>query len=155
MNQPKESTCRVLTTETKQGVVPPHEVRTFQQDWMKTSVKYIVVEHFDRSAQMLVQVLVHWSQFSQYQKRKWPECGSVLAVILEDGTRIHAKSYSTAHYSNEAYLKAPIICRDVFKVVSLQSGYTLWEVVGVEEWAHGKRDAEADAKVLVNPYNRV
>lgn len=146
---------KILPFSTAQGDVPGHEIRRYQYDWMTphNPITNVVFEIFSQEAQMPLEVLVHWTRFTQYTKRMWPNGGSVCAVQLQDGSRIHCSTRYVSHYDGESYLAAPIICRDVFKVISF-GGQTMLEVVGVNEWAHSKRDAAATEKFIIDPWAR-
>lgn len=141
-------TSKVLPFEGSQGHVQGHEVR------VSSGVKHIVFKVWNEQAQMMLDTLVHWTCVSQYTKRMWPYGGSVEGAILEDGTRVSAKSWSVAHYDNEAYKAAPILCRDTFKITSPSTGATLWEIVGVDQWASSKRTDADTAKHLACPWER-
>lgn len=144
----------VLGFDTPQGHVNHHELRRHQHPWMESPVKQVVFEVWDDEAQMKTEVAIHWTNFTQYMKRKWPKGGSVIAVIMEDGHRQHASARICGHNSNESYLAAPLICRDTFTVVGLCNGRTYLEVVGVGEWLWSKRDEEATARCLIDPVAR-
>lgn len=148
------TTFKVLPFDTEQGRVPGHELRIYQYEWMGARIERVAIDQWDPAAKISVEVLVHWTEVSKYLKRVWPKCGSIVAVILTDGRRIHAKSYSVSHYDNEAYMDAPIIARDTFRIDTLNSGDRLWEVVGVAEWAGSRRDAAATEKYLSCPWAR-
>lgn len=144
---------KVLPFDTEQGHVPGHELVSHQPEWMKSPVKQVVFETFSAKLGVKLEICIHWTEFTKYMKRAWPQGGSVVAVICADGRRIHCGSRSVNHYDAEAYLAAPIVCRDTFRVVS-HSGTVLLEVAGVSEWAYSKRDAEATAKFLSCPWER-
>ena len=145
---------KVSQFATTQGDIPGHSLLAHQHAWMQSRLRSIVFETFDDVARMKVETLVHWTKFTNYTKRKWPASGSVVAVLLDSGDRISCDSLSVGHGSNEAYARAPIICRDVCAVVALGSRETLLEVAGVSGWAHSRRDAAATAKYLIDPFER-
>lgn len=146
-------TSKVLQFSAKQGDVGGHEVACYSLD-PKDPIEYLLFWTFDSEAQTPVEILVHWTEATKYMKRKWPKYGEVKAVILRSGRRIHAKSYSIAYYDAAAYLAAPIIARDAYKVTTLDGGHRLWEVVGVEEWAYSNRGEEAMQRLLACPWKR-
>jgi hypothetical protein len=140
--------AKILPFNTEQGHVPGHEIALHQP------VQSVVFWTFDREADMGIEILIHWTELTKYLKKKWPRGGEVRAVILEDGTRIHASGVHACHNGSDAYRAAPILCRDMFRVVGLISRSTLVEVVGVHAWLHSKRDDAATAEHLPCPWER-
>lgn len=146
-------TYKVLPFDTKKYHVPGHEIGTHKPEFMKGQIDKVVFSVWDDEAKMKVEIHVAWQNFTEYTKKKWPSGHSVVAVLTDQGQRISAKSWSVAHQDGEAYLKAPILCRDAFLVTTL-SGDHLLEVVGVSEWSRSARDEAATAKHLACPWER-
>lgn len=139
---------KVLPFETKEGHVPGFEIRSyFQESYQKSPIKSVVFETFDTNLQLSIEIVVHWTRWVTYTKRAWPSGGRVVAVILDNDTRWHAEALYARHYDNDAYLAAPIVCRDAFKIVTLGKGATLLEVVGVSEYLRNRTP-------LVDPWKR-
>lgn len=152
VNYPIHSDYKVLPFTGVQGAVPGHRVRTYQHEWMRAPIESVVFDTFDTKLNMSVDVVVHWTRVSQYMKRSWPSGGSVKAVLLQDGQRIHAEALSTRYDYDEHYQRAPIIARDTFKIVTLGSRHPLWEIPGVMDYMHSKRTALDVAKYLEDPH---
>lgn len=142
-----ERVYKVLPFTTAQGEVPGHEIRAF------LPIDRVEFERWDAVAQMTIAVVIPWQRWTEYMKRSWPNGGSACAVYLDDGTRLHVKAWSVSHYDNAAYLRAPMICRDEFMLTTYSKDPVL-EVVGVREWIYSKRDAEATARYLIDPWER-
>lgn len=143
---------KVLPFTGPQGDVQGHEITRHAYPWLKTPIKSVVFETFDRTAEMSIEILIHWTNWMKYAKKTWPGGGSIKAVILEDGTRVHAEARHMGFYDDAAYLAAPIHARGVIGIHA--NGYPLLEVTGAREWAYSKRDAEATAKYLACPWAR-
>lgn len=144
---------KVLPFKGKLGDVPGHEIRRHTYDWMKTPIKYVVFENFDSEAQMMVETLVHWTKWTEYIHKKWPNAHTISALILEDGQRLYLpKSYTIGFYNDETWNKAPTICKSVFKITN--SYNVALEIVGVDEWSRSRRDDEATKKFLACPWER-
>ncbi len=146
-------THKVLPFETAQGPVPGHEIVQFSYDWLRFPIKQVVFENFDTTAGMMVEIHIHWTNWTKYMKKHWPKGGEVKAVILDDGSRVHASARICGH-TDGSYDAAPLLCRDDFSLVTLSSGYRLMEIVGVRAWLHSARDAEATEKYLACPWER-
>lgn len=117
------------------------------------AIERVVFQHFDREADLSVEVVVHWTEWSKFARKAPDRSHTVKAVILEGGLRISATTYSVSHYDTAAYNRAPILARGVFKVAALGSRATLLEIAGVEAWAHSQRRPEDDA-LIINPWAR-
>lgn len=145
---------KVLPFDTAQGHVPGHEIRCYHYDWMDDfsnvkhdEIMYVVFTTFDRKADMELDVVVHYQKWTQYAKKHWPVGGRISAVIMRSGRRFQATTYAVGFPQDGDYDRAPIICRDEYKIVELMSREPLLEVVGVEDWMrHGKP--------LVDPWKR-
>lgn len=133
--------------ECPQGKVEPHYILRHDYPWLKRPIKHILVETFSKEADMKIEIAIHWTNISQWMKKMWPHGGSVKAVLLETGERVYATSMHVGHDSN-SYEAAPILCRDVFKIVTLDKSRTLIEVEGVGKWAGSKRDEAATKAFL-------
>lgn len=156
MNSTHTSIYKVLPFACKSVNIPGHEIARKHYDWMgpaTNGIKHIVFSTFSTELSIPLEIVVRWQEFSEYTKRSWPKGGSICAVLLEDGRRIYAEGRYAGH-TDESYFRAPIICRDAFRVVLQSGGNTLIEVVGVGEWLHSKRDAAATEKFLVDPWAR-
>lgn len=161
------STYKCLPFDTKHGHVGGYEIRVLQADWMKNEfgvvdpISTVVFECFDRDSEMSVKIEVHWTRVFEFLKKRWPFCGSLCGVRLASGRLIYATSYSSAGWRDSEstpagwrYETAPLICRDTYKVTTLQSRQALIEVVGVEEWLRSDRSEAATAKYLACPWER-
>lgn len=147
-------TTEVLPFNGAQGHVAGHEIRSCRHEWMPSPIRSVVFDARDAQADMAVEVHIHWTRWTEWEKRRWPHCGMVVAVVCEDGRRIQAEGLYVGGHSAGSYEAAPIICRDRFAILTLGGGYTLLEVVGVREWVYSKRDAKATAKHIVDPWAR-
>ena len=147
-------TYKVLPSKGAQGDVPGHEIIAHDYEWLGSPIKQVVFKRWDDVASMMIEVHIHWTEWTKYLKASWPSGGSVEAVILNNGRRIYASSRSCGHTDNDAYLAAPILCRDTFAIVTLQSAYSLLEVAGVRKWLYSKRDDAATAEFLACPWER-
>ena len=117
------------------------------------TIERVVFQHFDREADLSVEIVVHWTEWSKFSKKAPDRSHTVTAVILEGGRRISATAYSVSHYDAAAYSRAPILARGVFKIAALGSRATLLEIAGVEAWAHSQRRPE-DAALITDPWAR-
>lgn len=149
-----ETKYTVLGFDTPQGHVNHHELVRHRYSWLKSAIKSVVFETYDSEAQMLVEIVVHWTRFTEYTKKKWPAGGSVKAVLLDDGTRVYAEERFCGHTDKKSYEAAPLICRDSFKILTMGGCYPLIEVAGVEQWLYSKRDQAATDEFLVDPVKR-
>ena len=131
---------KVLPFEAPQGHVPGHEIRSFHP------VKQVVFKVFDRTANLPIEHVVHWTRWTQYDKCHWPNGAQVIAVILEDGSRLPAEMMYASH-TEKSYEAAPIVCRDGFYIRGLCSHETYLEVVGV-------RDYLRSGTPLIDPWER-
>lgn len=125
--------------ETAQGNVEPHYILSYQYQWMSRPIEQIVVKTFSKEAEMNIEIAFHWTQFTKWFKKQWPSGGEIVAVVLKDGKRIRATAMHVGHDS-ASYEAAPLLCRDVFKIVLLDKSTTLMEVEGVMKYARSKRD---------------
>lgn len=148
----KTTMYKVLPFETQQGRVEGHEIARHQPPWMAAPISRVVFKDWDDTAKVLIEVSVLYQHFTEYIKRKWPAGGSPVAVITADGTRIGAEGRYVHHENDESYLGAPILCRDLFKLVS--GSQTLLEVNGVSEWLLSSRDEVATEQCLACPWQR-
>lgn len=117
------------------------------------AIERVVFQHVDRQADLSVEIVVHWTEWSKFRKKAPDRSHTVKAVILEGGRRISATTYSVSHYDAAACNRAPILARGVFKVAALGTRATLLEIAGVEAWSHSQRRPE-DAALIVNPWAR-
>ena len=145
---------KVLPSDTKEGKMQGHEITAHKPDWMSGWVSHVVFERFDAETQMPVEVVIHWTRWTQYVHRASTGGHGVVAVILDNGQRIHAKSWFANYGSDIAYNAAPIHARGNFKITTLDGGWKLLEVEGVESYLYSKRDEEARAKYLSCPWER-
>lgn len=145
------NTCeaKVLPFKDANGAdVPGHAIISHYPD-----IERVVFEHFDSEARMTVEVVVHWSQWTQFAKKAPSRAHTIKAVILRDGRRINATTYSVTHHDAPAYYRAPILARGTFKISGLCSRDTLLEIAGVGAWAHSQRRPE-DADLILDPWAR-
>ncbi len=145
---------KVLPFEGAQGPVPGHEIRRHTPDYLKAPVEYVVFLTFDQKAGMPIQILVHWTCWTEWTKKRWPKSGEIVAVICEDDRRIGASARVVGGHTDRSYDEAPILCRDDFAVGELGGPDIFLEVVGVHDWIYSARDAEATARLLVDPWKR-
>lgn len=128
--------------------VPGHAIISHNPE-----IERVVFEHFDREACMTAELVVHWTNWTQFAKKAPGRAHTVKAVILRCGRRISTTSYSVSHYDGPAYYRAPILARGTFKISGLCSRDTLLEIAGVEAWAHSQRRPEDDGLIL-DPWAR-
>lgn len=150
---PSRQVCKVLPFFTDKGDVPGHEVAAYSFA-ANDPVDRVVFRDWDEKARMTVEISVHWTEVSEYLRRRWADHGEVVAVLLRSGRRLHAKSWSVGHSDQRAYLDAPILARGVFQITGLGGGHAFWEIVGVSQWIYSARDAEATARHLPCPWER-
>lgn len=132
---------------------PGHELATYKPEYQKSPIEFVVFELFDVESGVKVQQLIPYQNFTNFLHRK-TYSGSVIAVILKDGSRIHAEQISVAYHDDKGYLAAPLICRGVFRIMTLGKSRVLIEVAGVGSWARSKRDEAATALHLPCPWER-
>lgn len=137
--------------ETAQGKVGPHYILSYQPQWMSRPIEQIVVKTFCQEAEMSIEIAFHWTQFTKWFKKQWPKGGEIVAVILKDGKRVRATAMHVGHDS-VSYEEAPLLCRDVFKIVLLDKSTTLMEVEGVMKYARSKRD-DAARQAFIDLHN--
>lgn len=142
---------KVLPFEVAGEKVPGHEIARYSV--AKSPIKFVVFNTFDEESGVSVDQLIQYQNFTKWE-HKTSYSGSVKAVVLEDGTRIHAQALSVGHVDDESYRSAPVICRNHFKVTTLDKSQVLLEVVGVGSWSRSKRDAAATEKFLGCPWER-
>lgn len=146
---------KVLPFDAAQGRVPGHEIRSFSYEWMAGAwPSKVVFERWDTVANMSVEVVVPYQQWTEYTKKAWPKGGRVCAVILTNGRHVLAESMHMGHDCADSYDKAPILCRDAFYIRTLGGDATLLEIVGTREWAYSARDEAATKKFLYDPWDR-
>lgn len=151
----KVTEAKVLPFEGKQGEVRGHALLRHNYEWLGNDpIQHVVFRHFDREADMAVEHVIHWTEITKYMKKKWPACGSIEAVLLTSGRRIYANAHGIMYYTEKEYLDAPILCRDVFKITTLDGGHTLIEVAGVSQWLRSKQTAEDFDRLVVDPWKR-
>lgn len=152
MKKQHKQICKVLPFDTKHGDVPGHEIAAYSFD-DRDPVCEVVFQEWDSEARMMTKTHIHWTNVTEWMRRKYPSGGEPVAVVLKSGRRVSAKGWSVSHYP-EAYEAAPILTRGTFKITTLDGGHVLWEIVGVGMWSYSKRDAEATAKYLACPWER-
>lgn len=152
MDAKKTTTTKVLPFDTKQGHVSGFEI-VRNDSLFDHSITHVVFSSFDKEAQLSVEIVVHWTNWVTYARKKWPNSGSIVAVLLENGTRIHAKARICNH-TDDSYNEAPVLCRDCFAIVGLTYESQLLEIVGVREWLRSNRDDQATRKHLACPWER-
>lgn len=135
---------KVLPFTGAQGHVPGHEIRSFGR--YGSAATYVVFSRFDPIAEMPIEVVVHWTRWTQYTKKHWPNSGSVCAVIMQDGSRHSAEAMYTRH-STASYEAAPIVARDCFQIRHLCAEDVFLEVVGVSEYMR-------NGTPIVDPWER-
>ena len=144
---------KVLPFEGKLGPVPGHALLRHTPDFLTSPITWIAFWTFDDEAGMVVEHLIHWTEFSKWLHRKWPGGGSVKRVICEDGSIIHTTTYTPHHYDEAAWSRAPVLCRSTHQVASLMNRYPLIEVAGVDAWCRSQRRPE-DAALIIDPWAR-
>jgi hypothetical protein len=149
----KISLYKVLPFTVDGVKVPGHEIATYQPEYQKSPIEFVVFEQFDVESGVTVQQLIQYQNFTKFLHRK-SYSGTVNAVILKDGTRIHTEQISVAYHDGKGYLAAPMICRGVFRIMTLGKSGVLIEVAGVGAWARSKRDDAATALHLPCPWER-
>ena len=127
-----------------QGEVHPHTLTSTVYDHMDSPVQTVIFSRFDKQLEMNVEIGVHWTKFSEYVKKSWPNGGNVVAIVTKKGRRMGAKGVTMYYHEDSDYLAAPILCRDVFRV-SLGS-MPVVEVDGVAEYARNMRKEGAAEK---------
>lgn len=155
MNSHITTEIKCLSFDGAQGPVPGHAITVHHYDWLSDGtdrISSVVYERWDDVAGMMLTVNVAVSQWTRYMKKSWPNGGSVVAVRMSSGRLIHATGLVVAHSDGE-YEKAPVLCRDTFKVVTLGARHPLVEVTGVHDWARSKRRPEDEA-LVINPWAR-
>lgn len=145
------SEARVLPFNDANGLDVPRHAIIRHND--VGTIERVVFQHFDREADLSVEIVVHWTEWSKFSRKAPDRSHTVKAVILEGGLRISATTYSVSHCDAAAYSRAPILARGVFKVAALGSRATLLEIAGVEAWAHSQRRPE-DAALIIDPWAR-
>ncbi|MNK14360.1 hypothetical protein D3C87_324730 [compost metagenome] len=115
------------------------------------NVRSVVFSVFDQEAEMPIEILVHVGDWTKFSKKARGRAHSIRAVILADGSRIHCTTYSLRYNDNEAYLSAPIMARDVYRIARLGDRTTMLEVAGVQEWAYSDRK---DDSMIIDPWAR-
>ena len=157
MNTPTRHVTKVLPFDTPQGHVPGHEIARVIYNFgggEHNPIERVVFWDFDDEAQMGIEISVHWTEWTKYAKRKWPHAGRVVAVLCRNGLRLDAEAMFCGHSTDKSYTDAPLLCRDEFRIRGLCNHATYLEVVGVYPWLCSRRDAEATAKHLVDPWAR-
>lgn len=125
------TTYKVLPFDAPAGHVGGHEIKSHNP-----AIEYVEFERWDEVSKMSLKVLVHWTCWTQYTKKSWPNGGTAAAVILRDGSRLRAEGRYARH-SDWSYERAPIVCRDMIRVTNWH-GDPLLEVVGAMDYLHGR-----------------
>ncbi len=127
---------KVLPFTGAAGEVAGHEIRQYLPSFLDSPIRCVVFELWHDAAQMMLETLVPWQQWTMFMRRTWPNGGTITAVILQNGHRIHAEGRYAWH-SEGTYNAAPIIARDCISVVvsgGSWSGIPLLEIVGVMDY---------------------
>lgn len=144
---------KVLPFVGKFGPVPGHAVLAHQGWEGAHHPRTVVFRTFSAEAQCPIETHVDVSHLTAYLQRMWPAYGEIHAVILTNGQRVHTTCLTCVHGDDAAWDRAPALTRTPFKIVALSSRIVLFEVVGVQAWAHSQRRPE-DAALILDPWAR-
>ena len=103
------------TTSTHKGV-PNHNIEAHN------ALDRIIVERWDETAEMMVEIAIRWQQFGEWEMLNWPRLGRVVGVQFDDRTRIGAKAYRVnfqcePHRAEELF-QSSMLCRCTLSVKS-------------------------------------
>lgn len=121
--------------------LPNHNIQAHEQ------LDRIVVERWDDTAEMMVEIAIKWQQFAEWEMKSWPRTGTVRAVILRDGTRRLAKQFNVNFRNNPDAFNLSQLCRASSKITS-NHGEVFYSLPDLLSFAETSKTAEKAEAIL-------